>query len=210
MITASIEEYLETIYRLIEKGEKVTTTNISKLLKISPPSVTEMLQRMEKDGYLEYTPYRDITLTKKGREIGRGILKRHRILERFLERIGLQRQRIHEEACKLEHAISDDVEKAIDRNINYPEKSPTGMQIPREGKIKPLADLKSREEGIVMDITASKGIVQRLVDMGLTPGNEIRVTKSLPSGPIEISVRGSRLAIGHKIAMKIFVKVNPV
>ncbi len=208
MITASIEEYLEAIYRLIEKKEKITTTNISKLLKVSPPSVTEMLQRLDKEGYLKYESYGDISLTKRGRDIGKTVVRRHRIIEGFLERLGLQMHRIHDEACRLEHAISDDVEKAIDKDIGYPEKSPTGMQIPRAKKIKPVIDLKSGEKGVVVEIKGGKGIVQRLLDMGLTPGNEIRVTKSLPSGPIEILVRGSRLAIGRGIAMKILVEVK--
>lgn len=208
MVTAGIEEYLEAIYRLIEKGEKVTTTNISKLLKVAPPSVTGMLQRLDAEGYIQYEPYKDISLTKKGRDLGKRIVKRHRIVEKFLEMIGLQRHRIHDEACRLEHAVSDYVEKAIDKTIGYPERSPTGMQIPRDEKIKPVIDLKSGEKGVVVEIKGGKGIIQRLLDMGLTPGNEIRVTKSLPSGPIEVLVRGSRLAISRGIAMKILVEVK--
>lgn len=208
MVTASIEEYLEAIYRLIEKKEEVTTANISRVLKVAPASVTEMLQRLEKEGYIEYEPYGDIVLTKKGKLMGKKMVRRHRILENFLEILGLQKHRIHKEACKLEHAISDEVEKAIDKNIGYPEKSPTGMEIPRDEKTKFLIDLKSGEKGVIMDIKGGKNVVQRLVDLGLTPGSEIKMMKSLPSGPIEIFVRGSRLVIGRCIAMKIFVELK--
>lgn len=211
MITASVEEYLEAIYRLIEKGEKTTTTNISKLLKVAPSSVTEMLQRLEKEGYLKYEPYKYITLTNKGKDTGKRVVKRHRVVEKFLEIIGLQRHKIHNEACRLEHAISDDVERIIDKNIGYPEESPTGMQIPREKKDRKgrsLVYLQTGGKGVVVSIRGGKGVVQRLTDMGLTPGTEITVTRHAPFGPVEISVRGSKLAIGRGIAMKILVEVK--
>lgn len=208
MVSESIEEYLEAIYRLVERKENVTTTNISRSLNVAPASVTEMLQRLEKEGYLKHEPYGDITLTKKGRSIGEKIVKRHRILEKFLEMLGLQRNIIHKEACKLEHAVSDEVESAIDRDIGFPNKSPTGMLIPRDVIKKPLIDLKKGEIGAVVSINGDKSVVQRLVDMGLTSGSEIRMLKSLPSGPVEISTRGSRLVLGRSIATKIFVEVE--
>jgi len=214
MATASIEEYLETIYRLNEKGKELTTTNISRMLKVAPSSVTEMLQRMEKEGYIKYEPYRGTALTRKGREIGKKVVKRHRIIEKFLDIIGLQKDMIHEEACKLEHAISDEVEKAIDKNIGYPEESPTGKQIPRDKKDsenrkrKQLIHLQSGDRATVIEIKGSKGVVQRLMDMGLTPGAEIKVIESPSFCPLRISVRGAKLAIDRGIATKILVEAK--
>ncbi|MEM2918549.1 MAG: metal-dependent transcriptional regulator [Candidatus Altiarchaeota archaeon] len=208
MTTESTEEYLEAIYRLTEKGEKITTTNISKLLNVSPASVTEMLQRLNKEGYIKHEPYSTISLTNKGKLLGEKIVRRHRILEKFLDIIGLSRKTLHGEACKLEHAISDDVEKAIDRSIGYPKKSPTGMEIPRSKNVEviPLINLKSGEKGRIIKINAGKKATMRLMDMGLTLNTKITVINSHLNCPIEISVRGSKLSIGRGLASKIFVE----
>ena len=208
MTSASTEEYLEAIYRLTEKREKVTTTNISRLLSVAPASVTEMLRRLEKEGYLKHEPYGDITLTGKGAGVGKKIVKRHRIIERFLQMLGLQKNKLHEEACRLEHAVSDDVERALDSGLGFPEKSPTGMPIPR-GDCKSLVELKAGGRGVVVGITGGRNVVQRLSDMGLTPGSEVKVLKLLPQGPVEVATRGSRLALGRGVAMKITVEVRP-
>ena len=113
MITESVEEYLETIYRLRERGEAVTTTNIARERKISPASATEMLQKMARQGYLKYASYRGATLTSKGRKIGERVLRKHRVMEKFLSTLGLPKSKIHKNACELEHHISDDLERAI-------------------------------------------------------------------------------------------------
>lgn len=208
MVTKSIEEYLEIIYRITEKGEKVTTTNISKLLNVASSSVTEMLQRLRNEGYIEYEPYGDIVLTKKGKALGEKIVRKHRILEKFLESIGLKKN-LHSEACRLEHAISDDVERAIDKSIGYPEKSPTGMEIPRDEKGKRvifLINLKPGEKGKITKIISGKKATKRLMDMGLTTNTKIIVINSQQNCPIEICVRGSRLSIGRGLASKIVVE----
>jgi len=198
--TESIEEYLEALSRLVEKKAELTTTNIARELNVSPASVSEMLKRLSKEGYIRHRPYREIALTKKGQMLGRKTLRKHRVLERFLGTLGLSRNRIHDEACKLEHYVSDELEGIIlDR-----------MEPPRHGKgILSLIDLKNGEEGRIFSMEGGRGVVRRLEDMGLTPGTKIKVKRSAPfSGPIEIMVRDSCLVIGRGMAMKIFVLVG--
>ena len=195
--TESIEEYLETLSRLAEKGEKLTTSNISKQLGISPASVSEMLKRLSLKGYIEHKPYREIALTRKGKSVGKKTLRKHRVLERFLEGMGLSRNKIHKEACKLEHYVSDELEGIIkDR-----------MEPPKHGKgVLSLIDLKEGEEGRIFALEGGRSVARRLEDMGLTPGTVIEVKRSAPfSGPIEICVRDSCLVIGRGMAKKIFV-----
>jgi len=196
----NVEEYLEAIYRLIERGERLITTNIAKELGVSARSVTEMLGKLDKRGYIKYEPYKEVSLTKKGRNLGKTILRRHRLLEKFLHTLGISRNKIHDEACRLEHAVSKELEEAIEKKMEKP--------VYRKGMI-PLSDMKSGQAGEIVSIETGHRAKRRLEDLGLTPGTEISVRKSAPlGGPIEINVRGSRLAIGRGMASKITVKVE--
>jgi DtxR family Mn-dependent transcriptional regulator len=198
--TESIEEYLETISRLVERKQDLTTTNISHELGVSPASVSEMLKRLAKGGYIIHKPYRQISLTKKGKLVGRKTLRKHRVLERFLLGIGFSKRKIHNEACKLEHYLSDELEGIIKERLERP----------KRGKgVLSLIDLKKGESCRIFSIEGGRSSVRRLEDMGLTPGTKITVKRSAPfSGPVEISVRDSCLVIGRGMAIKIFVLVG--
>lgn len=200
MVSENVEEYLEAIYRLLERREKLTTTNIAKELKVSPPSVSEMLKKLDERGYLKYEPYKGVVLTRKGRDLGKNILRKHRLIEKFLDTLGISKNRIHEEACKLEHSVSKGLEKVIEKEIKKP--------LYKKGVIS-LTDLRLGQTGEVVSIETGYRAKRRLEDMGLTPGTRIRVLRLAPfGGPIEISVRGSRLVVGRGMARRIFVKVG--
>ncbi len=194
-LSRQIEEYLEAIYRKEKKGENATTKEIAKELNITEASVSEMLRKLAKNGFIEHTPYGHAILTVKGKEIGKNILRKHRIIEKFLTLIGVKRK-IHEEACKLEHVVSDDVEKRV-RNV----------VLKAELKKIPLTLLENGEQGKIVEIKNGAKASQRLAALGLTKDTIITFTKSAPfSGPVKIIVRGTMLALGRGIAMKIFVK----
>lgn len=200
MVSENVEEYLEAIYRLLERREKLTTTNIAKELKVSPPSVSEMLKKLDERGYLKYEPYKGVVLTSKGRDLGKNILRKHRLIEKFLDTMGLSKNKIHEEACKLEHSVSKELEKAIEKEIEKP--------VYKKGMVS-LTDLRPGQTGEIVSIETGYRAKRRLEDMGLTPGTRIRVLRFAPfGGPIEISVRGSRLVVGRGMARRIFVKVG--
>jgi DtxR family Mn-dependent transcriptional regulator len=232
--SAYVEEYLEALYTLTENGKIAKTTDISKHLKLKPGTVTEMLQRLSRDGYIHYEPYHGVTLTKKGLKLARKMVRKHRLLERFLTDIlKVDTKRVHQQACDMEHALSDDAEDALCRLLKHPERCPDDDKfIPICNKLlnncaecmerKPtiksrsrtrdlvaLTSLQEGRKGVVAFIRGGKRAVRRLIDMGLTPRTEIELTKSAPfGGPIEISVRGSKLAIGRGIAGKIFVEAS--
>lgn len=205
MITESVEEYLEAIYRLRERGEATTTTSVAKELRVAPASVTEMLKKLANQGYLKYAPYRGVTLTPKGEKIGKKILRKHRIMEKFLSTLGLPKSRIHKDACELEHHIPDDLERAIHQKVEGEKPLPSGAP----SNVVPLTSLLDRQKGVISFIGGGRGASQRLADLGLTPHTEITVVKSaLFHGPLMISVRGTTLAIGRGVAARVFVRVE--
>lgn len=193
-ISEEIEEYLEMLYRIKEKGGHAKTLALASALRIKPASVSEMLRKLERLGLVKYEPYYGAVLTKKGEDIGSRITRRHRILESFLEFIGVKK-RVHAEACVLEHAISDEVEKRIEKLIK------------NSGAVA-LAHLKKDTNAKIVLVGTDRKTAQRLRDMGLTEGTTITLKKSAPfKGALELAVRGTRLVVGRKLAMNIFVNV---
>jgi len=124
-VSENMEEYLEMMCRIKEKGEKITTTGIASLLKISPPSVTEMLDKLAKEGYIKHDAYKEIILTKKGEESGKKLLDSHRIWEKFITdflKIKKDKNEIHEIACKLEHVSSPEITERLSKLMNKEKK----------------------------------------------------------------------------------------
>ncbi len=106
-----MQEYLETIYRLEEEGKVARTGEIALHLGVAPPSVTDMIQKMEKARFVVYEPYKGVTLTEAGRVVGRGILARHRVMQAFLQEIcGMEHRQAHDAACDMEHTIPPQLE----------------------------------------------------------------------------------------------------
>ncbi|MGB9719783.1 MAG: DtxR family transcriptional regulator [Candidatus Anstonellales archaeon] len=192
-----IEEYLEIMYRKKEKGEKITTTGMAKELSISPASVSEMFKKLEKKGFVKLVPYKGVMLTKKGEEAGKAVLRKHRLVENFLIMFGLGKEKAHKNACALEHALSRDSEKTLERAVALV-----------EGRnAKPLTDLKAGQAGKILCIHGGIGACRRTMELGLTKGTAVKVLRISKYGcPIELLVRGSEIAIGRGIAKKIYVE----
>ncbi|MDI6889156.1 MAG: metal-dependent transcriptional regulator [Methanocellales archaeon] len=126
------EEYLEALYTLTEGGKPAKTTEIASFLGVAPASVTEMLQKLADMGYVNYQPYYGALLTKKGLDVALKVKRRHRLLERFLvDFLGMREGNAHKEACKLEHVVSDDMERRFCSLMGHPKKCPDGNPIAR-------------------------------------------------------------------------------
>lgn len=232
MSSESVEEYLEAIYGFNERGEPAKTSELAQRLSVAPPSVTQMIKKLADDGLIEYEPYRGVTLTGKGTALAQKVVRKHRLLERFLQDfLGLRREKVHDEACKLEHDLSDEAAAALCEALNVPETCPDdGKPIPpcslevsgceecaearqREGEsfrlLTQLTHLKPGEEGVVAFVRGGTSACQRLLDMGLTCGTRVRIVNAAPfNGPVEVSVRGTTLAIGRGLASKVFVEIE--
>ncbi len=126
------EEYLETILYVTKGNGTAKTSELAEELGVSPSSVTEMIQKLSGEGYVEYVPYYGVTLTEQGRRKASKMKRRHRLLEKFLvDFLKMDKDDAHREACKLEHVISDDVERRFCSMMNHPKKCPDGNPIER-------------------------------------------------------------------------------
>jgi DtxR family Mn-dependent transcriptional regulator len=224
----SVEEYLEAIYDFNEKGKLAKTTELAKKLDVSPPSVTEMIKKLAKEGFVEYYPYKGTLLTGKGMANAQKIVRKHRLLERFLyDFLGLSQNKIHDEACRMEHSLSDEAAAALCKALESPKISPEdGKKIPcpfdnsdqceivRDNDIgfkliTELSNLKPGEEGTVTFIRGGNRAHKRLLDLGLTQGTKVKMLNSAPfRGPVKVEVRDTNLALGRGLARHVLVELK--
>ncbi|HUT00092.1 MAG TPA: metal-dependent transcriptional regulator [Candidatus Thermoplasmatota archaeon] len=225
-----IEEYLEAIYDIAGRDGTAKTTEIAERLKNAPASVTEVFQRMKQKGFVSYEPHKGASLTTKGYKAAVKIKRKHRLLEVFLDKmLHLPQENIHEQACKMEHVLTDETEIALCKTLKGPTQCPHGSPIPpcnlevkncqeclseqtlslekREKDIVAITSLKHGEKAKIVFVRGGGGVMQRLCDLGLTNGTIVSIERTAPmNGPLEICVRGCKLVIGKGIAEKIFVQ----
>src|SRR5438067_10005748 len=131
LLSTTVEEYLETIYNMNMEDEVVIGARLAEKFGVAPPTVTEMLKRLMRDGYVEMDNKRQITLTEAGNAAAEAVLRRHRLTERFLvDMLGMQWHQVHEEAHRLEHFISGAVEARVIASLHNPTTCPHGNPIP--------------------------------------------------------------------------------
>ncbi|PAV29089.1 manganese transport transcriptional regulator [Virgibacillus profundi] len=119
MPTPSMEDYIEQIYILIESKGYARVSDIAEALEVHPSSVTKMVQKLDKDEYLNYEKYRGLILTEKGKKIGERLVFRHELLEQFLEIIGVEEENIYEDVEGIEHHLSWNSIDRIGDLVNY-------------------------------------------------------------------------------------------
>ena len=134
-LTVSKEDYLKAIWTLSERfdetGTEAGTNNLAEVLEVSPPAVSRMLKQMERQSLVAHVPYYGVRLTDDGRRIALKIVRRHRLLERFLvEILGYGLDEVHDEAERLEHHISDEFTERINVLMKFPKTCPHGSPIP--------------------------------------------------------------------------------
>jgi len=180
------DEYLETMYEFYEKdpNQRVRTGDLASSLGVAPASATEMIQRLAARGYIDYVPYKGASLTELGLTHGQKMKRRHRLAELLLEILPYDGN-AHETACRLEHAIDDDLEVALSRLMGGVEVDPSGKPIPvptkdieqrlsahPESFSLPLLGINS--SAIVMTILLPKNIIDGLQSNGLSIGSTVR------------------------------------
>src|SRR5438270_8796421 len=190
VLSATVEEYLETIYNMSMEDEVVIGARLAEKFCVAPPTVTEMLKRLVRDGYVEMDNKRQVTLTEAGNQAAEAVLRRHRLTERFLvDMLGMQWHQVHEEACRLEHFISGAVEARVITTLNNPTTCPHGNPIPGSVanarnylKDKAAIRLSSAGVGEVVVILCisevvedEEGLILYLHEKGLTPGTQLTV-----------------------------------
>jgi DtxR family Mn-dependent transcriptional regulator len=216
-LTISIQDYLKSIYELTERGESASTNALARKLKISPPSVTGMVQKLASadPALVEYQKHQGVTLTRAGRKAALEVIRHHRLLEAWLvQTLGYSWDEVHEEAERLEHVISEDFERRIAAAMGHPIRDPHGEPIPTEDLIMPfdesipLSALRPKQKGIIKRVNASdKKLLRHLEDLGLIPGVTVKVVDYSPfDHNLTVKVGRKTNVLGLNITSKIFIE----
>jgi len=209
-----VQEYLEAICRLQLEGRKPGTTELGRALGVSPASASEMADRLAEKGLVGKSKETGITPTEQGRKAGLAVIRTHRISERFLvDVLGMDWKDVHEEACKLEHVISPEVEERMETLLANTETCPHGNPIPdRQGRTpearqRRLSALQQGQSGQVARISEERReLLEYLTSIGMMPGRAVRVEQVAPfEGPLLVELTGSRFALAREIADKVWV-----
>ncbi len=186
MSSLTVENYLKTIYHLLEQEPGGVSTNaLAAALNIRPATVTDMLYKLSQARLVRYEKYHGVTLTEKGKKSALEIIRRHRLWEVFLsQKLGFSWDQVHEMAEQLEHIHSDELIDRLDKFLGYPKIDPHGDPIPdRKGKMLPrelisLSELAAGKPGLIAGVTAhTPSFLQYLEKNGLSLGTEVEVTE---------------------------------
>lgn len=199
-VTRMVEDYVTLIWKAYEwPGGRPATTDLAEQLGVTASTVSANLKKLAKDGYLDYEPYGTIALTSAGREIAVEIVRRHRIVETYLvEKLGLSWDQVHDEADRLEHAVSDLVLERMDAVLGGPTRDPHGDPIPdADGRTEAAPNLSLAEVTPGRDVTVvrvsdrSPELLRYLKARGIVLGTVLQVTAVNPAASaIGVSIDG--------------------
>ena len=210
-----VEEYLETILELEESGVPAMRARLVERLGVSAPAVSETVARLEREGYLSLDEGRVIRLSTSGRDYALAVVRRHRLAERLLtDVLGVPWAEVHEEACRLEHAISPRLEKYLVERLGDPGTCPHGNPIPgsahpaKDETLTALSDVKAGDAATIRrideELEAHPDHMQTLESNKLLPGQKLQVSKV--SGDVTtVTVDGVEVAVIDAIATKVYV-----
>ena len=210
--TVAEEEYLQMMFWLEEAGLPITGANIARAMQLSPPTVHEMIGRLETDGYVDRADDKSLDFTDKGRSEAEAITRRHRLIERFLtDVLGIPWDEVHEEAERLEHAMSPVLEERMLAAIGDAKTCPHGHPIV-EGAREQGVLLADVEPGAKVRIlrfeNEAEEILHYLRDAGLAPELEGKLESSDDDEVVVASADGTH-AISRSVAETVSVKADP-
>ena len=214
MLGEAAEDYLKAIYKLARREERVMLSSVADALGVSPPAVTKMIKRLQREGLADHSRAEGVKLTLGGERRALRVLRSHRLLELFLaEELGMPWEEVHGEAERLEHALSERVESLIEKRLGHPTHDPHGHPIPtRQGEVAgpeplPLIDLKPAHTAVVSRVPDSDAAMLRYIgELGLRPGVRIEMLEPEPyGGSLHLRVNGVERTIGRELAAYIFV-----
>lgn len=208
-LTRSAEDYLKAIYHLTTGGASATTNELAQALDLAPASVSGMVRRLSEAGLVEHEPYKGVTLAPEGRRVALRMLRRHRLIEAYLvAHLGYSWDTVHDEAERLEHAVSDTLVERMAKVLGDPQEDPHGDPIPGpDGTLAelvyvPLANLAVGDEAEIRRVNTSQADRLRYIgSAGLTPGTHVELVAREPfQGPIRLKVGDREQIIGHELA----------
>jgi DtxR family Mn-dependent transcriptional regulator len=214
--TEVVGRYLEAIYYMEAEGETVRSARLADWLGVSRPTVTVALRRMTRDRMVRLNGRKEIELTDRGRETAAAIVRRHRIMERWLtDALGLDWVTADEEAARLEHAVSDLVEARLWERLGKPTSCPHGNPIPGYATVnRAEVRLSELEQGAAATVSRISEVAEReapallgyLLERRLVPGSRVEVSEVDSVGrTMRIRVRGSEVVLSHETGGKVWV-----
>jgi DtxR family Mn-dependent transcriptional regulator len=221
LLSQSEQDYLKAIYhqtRGAAAKERTGTSALADWLGVSCASATNMVKKMAERGLVAHSPYHGVTLTGAGEKAALEILRHHRLLETYLsERLGVPWERVHAEADRLEHALSEDLEARLDAALGYPSHDPHGAPIPtKEGTVPPATTrrLWTATPGTTVTVAEvadeDAALLSYVADLGLIPGAAVEVLAKAPfDGPLHIRVGGREYALGEAVTSAVLVGLTP-
>jgi len=213
-LSEKMRDYLKAIHSLRVAEERVAVSEVADHLGVAVASVSNMVKRLAELDLVRHTPYKGIDLTEAGEQEALRLIRAHRLIELFLtEVVGLQWDEVHDEAERLEHAVSDRLVERIAELLGHPTVDPHGDPIPTEEGLvdeEALPDLTELEVGQraeIRRVTAQDpAMLQYLSSVGLTPDKTITVMDKGPfEGPLTLLIDGAQHVIGWKVALEVQV-----
>ncbi len=217
-LSHSVEDYLKAIYTLTEKGEPASTSALAQTLNLHPSTITGMIKRLANSGLLEHIRYKGVLLTETGTKEALRIIRRHRVLETYLqEKLEYTWVEVHEEAELLEHAVSDKLITRMAKVLGNPTHDPHGSPIPT-----PSGEVPKVHSLTLLDIDPNKSIkvegvrdeepkkLEYLDELGLTPGTQVQIIGRNSFDQLTtITILGSKVEkiISRELAGDIFVSI---
>ncbi len=211
-LSQAIEDYLKAIYMLAQGKHPVTTTGIAERLDVAPASVTNMIKRLARLRLVRYTPYHGVEMTEAGQRVALEVIRHHRLLELYLSKhLGVSLDRVHGEADRLEHVISEDLEEKIAGALGQPGLDPHGDPIPtRDGAVRAspaqlLTEGAPGQRGLIVRVSDRDAkVVKDLTASGLLPGVAVEMVATGPR-QVDVRVQGRSQRVSAALAEAIYV-----
>src|SRR5258705_5033612 len=207
------EEYLQAVYALADEGGQVIGARFAEFLRISPAAVSEMVHRLEREGLLKLDERKEVRLTARGLSAASRVVRRHRLAERMLvDLLGYEWWKTHEEAERIEHAMSPEMEERLTRVLGDPQTCPHGNPMPgtTARPTRPLERLSPGERATVERIPDQfehePGFLEYLDTQGVRPGVTLEMIEQR-SGLLRVSVDGTARTIRPDCGQKVWMAV---
>lgn len=219
-LTPSVQDYLKHIFALTENQQSAATTALAERLNVAPASITGMIQKLAalEPPLVVYRKHQGVTLTPEGRRAALEVIRHHRLLETWLvHSLGYSWDEVHEEACRLEHVISEDFEARIAVALGNPNRDPHGdpipdanLEMPSENSF-PLSSLRPGQHASILRVSGeAPEFLRHMTNLGLVPGAELLVTDYAPfDNNLTVQVADMQpMVLGVAITYKVFVEIT--
>jgi DtxR family Mn-dependent transcriptional regulator len=209
-LSNAIQDYLREVYKLEAGGTHPTTSSVAEAMGVSAPSASAMLKRLAALELVEHTPYRGVLLTDSGRRVALEVIRHHRLLEMYLaETLGVPLEDVHAEADRLEHVLSEELERRIDAKLGHPTHDPHGHPIPdaalnivHAGDRSTLLELEPGRPATISHVPdGDSGLLRYLAELELLPGRDVVVESIAPfGGPVTLRSPTGEHSISRELA----------